>query len=198
MERDEVRSAYRRWDTKLQPAPGFAVEWLEWSLGFGEDPPPPSLWEDLEDERSAPKSSWSLTLLGDTGRGKTMTAAKVMRRYVEMGGRGGLWIVPDPAFDLVQRQKQENGYSEFQERIIKAKLLVFDEYGQGTRGLKQGDAQDSWLMQRQRQVSPTLVTTNARTFEDMPDQRIASRLRSGADRLMEGEDARYDHGGGRR
>lgn len=188
MEIDEIESAFTDWDETVQPRPVWSRQWLDWVLtGTKEGYPKP-----LAEHGPLPRNPWVLTLLGGPGRGKTKTAAVLMRRYISGGGSSGLWIRGPEAFDRVQAERSEVGDSAYELRLSSASLLVLDELGLHHRAQAEVMAATTaeWLCRRQRRRLPTVITTNAESLSDLGDSRLESRLAEGFYRLMAGPDYR--------
>lgn len=187
--RREIRAAFTKWNDDSEPSPSWAFDWLDWSLRFGEDECPESLRDALRP--NGPASSWALTLLGPSGVGKTMTAAKLARSYLERGGRGLLWVSVRTVYRDVMAEKAAEGSSQLERWIESASLLVFDEFG--AVGEKAAAEQSDWFetraAEREREELPTVFTSNARGLDSF-DPRIESRLAAGYYREMSGPDRR--------
>lgn len=183
MARGEIECAYKPWDENHQPKPSFAREWLSWVLtgADGEIMPP-----HLTPDNVPPAEPWILTLFGKPGRGKTKTTATLMRIFSEGGGRKPTWAHYSRAFDRVQRERKELGFSPWEDRIIEAGLLAIDEYGASHRvdAEKIDDTVNFWISQRFRAQLPTVINTNARSFDELRESRIASRVGAGIYREM--------------
>ena len=189
MEQDELDSAYKPWDESAQPKPEWARHWLTWALTGGKGEWPSILTEKLGPR---PKSPWVLTLLGKPGRGKTKTAAVLMRIYIKQGGTGGLWVLPTEGYDRVQGERKRDGESEYEQRISTAQFLVLDEFGRTHRKDHESimTTVNEWLYRRGRRWLPTVIATNADKLEDLGDPRITSRLSAGASAKMGGPNYR--------
>lgn len=187
MKTGEIDAAFSPWDPDVSPPPVWAREWLAWAMTGCHDEQPVSLPERMLNPRL-------LTMLGLTGRGKTKTAGVLMRLYISNGGRGGLWVrIPDEdGFDLVQRQRKEDGFSTLEGDITNAPFVVLDELGSSYRGKNQTIAEtaNEWIHRRERRGGLTAITTNAESLGDLQAGRLESRLASGLYRLMEGPDYR--------
>lgn len=186
----EISSSFEAWNPEHEPDPQrWADEWLRWAVRKGQDPCPQSLTS--KDRPGGPRSAWSLVLLGEPGIGKTMTAAKLARRYIEQGGSGLMWIWVRAAYEEVMAERLELGISITQKRIDSAPLVVLDEFG-AVSAKRPEEEQDFWdvrLSARERFELPTVVTSNA-TGIDAFDSRVASRLAQGYYRVLHGEDGR--------
>jgi hypothetical protein len=189
LEKQELLDAWSPWDENLQKKPTFARNWLFWALRDAADCPV-SCWSG--DPPRAPRSPWSLCLLGEPGRGKTKTAATLSRMFLEAGGTGLRWARVPEAFDTVQGERRTESLRSAEKSIVSASLLVLDELGAAHRyNVETMNATvEEWLAARERRRFPTIVTTNA-TGLDQLEGRIASRLSAGVYRIMKStKDAR--------
>ena len=179
MEAEEIEIAYSAWDEGHQAKPLFARKWL---LGI------------LEGKiQAAASNPWCLGLIGAPGRGKTKTAAVLVRLFIESGGSFPLWIRVPEGFDRVQRERFELGVEEtLEDKITKAGLVVFDDFGIAHRSKPElvEATVCEWLARRHRRHGPSIITTNASTIASIGAPRIESRLSEGVYKLME---ARSDY-----
>lgn len=124
-------------------------------------------------------------LVGPTGTGKTHLAVATMRRWVE-AGRGGAMFVS--AGDLLRRLRAAMdggpgaGETELL-RVARARLLALDDLLAGGGRVTPWAAETlSYLIcQRYAEKLPTIITTNVGLAQigDLVDTRVSSRLGEG-------------------
>ena len=175
MKAEEIESAFGTWDTGHQPKPTFARKWLADALSGVTD---------------SANNHWCLTLLGEPGRGKTKTAAVLMRLFIKAGGTNALWVRVPEGFDQVQAERMSGAYLEegaLEKRIAEADLVVFDDFGITHRS--DGDLVEAtvneWLARRHRRHGLSVITANALELDQLGAPRIESRIADGVYRVME-------------
>ena len=128
----------------------------------------------VEDWAAAPRGS--LTLIGDTGRGKTHLAAAVANAALERGETVWFAVVPD-LLDLLRSTYQvdsEHTYDELSESLREADLLILDDFGAHSPTPWSDEKLYQLYAARYVAQRPTMFTTNYAPGE--MEERIASRL----------------------
>ena len=167
-----------KWDPNLGSWPEMADKW-------------PKDVRDSEGDR--PK--W-LYVHGDTGNGKSLVAAWIMRRFMAEGV--SCWWIDVPM--AINTAKQAIGNPAKQETFdaqmvarLKRKLLILDECG-GHKGSKYeiNDLVGPWVQERHESGLWTVATSNLDedALSDFYPARTASRMMSGPVINMTGGDAR--------
>lgn len=153
--------------------------------------------EKLDGWRRRPRDPWSVTLIGETGTGKSMLAVELYWRWYQWRFRRtmptevpnyGYFVrarrVADAAFN---REPPAPGRPSDIDRWTRCPFLILDEFGVGHSGGATDPIVDL-LCQRYDRDLATIVTTNLPGMADSSDGRpglesvspqLADRLRSG-------------------
>jgi hypothetical protein len=185
----EIDAAFVEWEEERDghefPKPMFAAEWLRWALAGGWCPD-----SCLRHNGRPPQSSTLLVLMGATGRGKSMVAAKLLARYLKGGGVSARWCrVPATIRDVMGERRRE-GFSITDQGIIEARFVVLDDVGYRVDWDVAGvhaETVANWIDERGRYRRPTVITTNAEDLSAFNNPRLESRLSAGVYRVVGGD-----------
>lgn len=120
-------------------------------------------------------------LTGKPGTGKTHLAAATIRRYIDAGKKGGLFIVTGEFLQAIKRGFSTGGADGVVRQAKEATLLVLDDVGSEMATDWVRDTLYTLVNYRMNHLKPTLVTSNLMPSEiaETYHARLASRLVSG-------------------
>ena len=123
-----------------------------------------------------------LTLLSDTGRGKSHLAIAICREWLSRGQPAMYVYVPELMDDLRSSYKKDESsgeaYSQLLDRVCEVPLLVLDDLGTEKKSDWVCEKLQTIIDHRSRSALPLVVTTN-KHLDKLPNDdegRISSRL----------------------
>jgi DNA replication protein DnaC len=120
-------------------------------------------------------------LTGRPGTGKTFLAVATLRRYIESGRRGALFITVSEWLQAMKDSFATGMTAGIMNQAKVANLLAFDDVGSEMATDWVRDAVYQVINHRLNEMKPTIVTSNLRPSEiaESYHTRLASRLASG-------------------